>query len=141
MTWLIPLSTPDCLQAREFAEAAGRTTCTGYGVAPISAAALAELAPGMCPNALAAAAQGDGRGAGLLVQGGLVLHPERYVRCEPLPHSLVCWTGGLGTRVALGVCVVRLPAVAARGGVAVAVHKAGRRLIRVFTSANALHIS
>ena len=90
-TWLTPLSSP-VLQAREFAESGDRTTRSGYEVAPISAAALAALAPGMCPNALAAAAQGDGRGAALLVQGGLVLHPERYVRCDPRFIKLVSWT-------------------------------------------------
>ena len=91
---------PDCVQAREFAEAAGRTTCSGYEVAPISAAALAALAPGMCPAALAAAAQGDGRGAGLLVQGGLVVHPERYVRCDLRFTILVSWAWRLGLPVA-----------------------------------------
>lgn len=110
MTWLIPLSSAVCVQAREFAESAGRTTRSGYEVAPISAAALAELAPGMCPNALAAAAEGDSRGAGLLVQGGLVLHPERYVRCDSRCTTLVSWAWRVGLPVAPGMCSKALAA-------------------------------
>ena len=100
-----------CLQAREFAEAGGRTTSSGFEVAPISAAALEELAPGMCADAQAAAAKRGGTGAGLLVQGGLVLHPERYVRCA-LHVPLVA--GGLvaGERLAPGMCENGLVATA-----------------------------
>jgi len=59
-------------------------------VAPLAAAAVAALAPGLCADALAAAAAGTGgAGAALLVQGGLVVHPARYLRCGPLAPPLV----------------------------------------------------
>lgn len=67
-------------QAGEFAVLKGRTTPSGFGVSPVEAAEVAALAPGMCPGALAAASGGAGAAAALLVQGGLVLHPERYLQ-------------------------------------------------------------
>jgi hypothetical protein len=61
-------------------------------VAPLAAAAVAALAPGMCADALAAAAAGTGgAGAALLVQGGLVVHPARYLRCGLLVPCQIAW--------------------------------------------------
>ncbi|KAK9833582.1 hypothetical protein WJX81_008540 [Elliptochloris bilobata] len=80
--WRQPLMRParNEQQAREFAAAEGRTTGSGFQVSPLPAAAVAALAPGMCADAIAAASAAGGAGAALLVQGGLVLHPERYLR-------------------------------------------------------------
>ncbi len=76
----LPICLASAAQAGEFAESSGRATTSGFHISPMAAAAVSALAPGLCPDALAAAAGGGGAGAALLVQGGLVVHPERYLR-------------------------------------------------------------